>query len=128
MGSGLGWPSKPWHALDGQEILCIGCLEKRIGRTLMSSDFTDAPINDPNDPDISDRLRDRLTTKEVAIHGFDGLLLWMTERMIKDLPPNERVAARASARAILDRGGTESVSRDRFSTTSRAVMQRFFVL
>jgi hypothetical protein len=25
---------KSWHALPGQEILCIGCLEKRIGRTL----------------------------------------------------------------------------------------------
>jgi hypothetical protein len=51
---------KPWHALDG-EILCIGCLEKRIGRTLMCCDFTDAPINNPNQDDISGRLRDRLT-------------------------------------------------------------------
>jgi hypothetical protein len=22
---------KPWHALPGQEVLCIGCLEKRLG-------------------------------------------------------------------------------------------------
>src|SRR3974390_1908830 len=36
---------KDWHSLDGQEMLCIGCLEKRIGRTLMRCDFTDAPIN-----------------------------------------------------------------------------------
>jgi hypothetical protein len=33
---------KPWHALPGQEILCIGCLEKRLGRTLKPSDFTDS--------------------------------------------------------------------------------------
>jgi hypothetical protein len=29
---------KPHHDLPGQEILCIGCLEKRIGRTLVASD------------------------------------------------------------------------------------------
>ena len=38
---------KPWHALPGQQILCIGCLEKRIGRTLVPSDFPKAPVNDP---------------------------------------------------------------------------------
>lgn len=26
-------------------MLCIGCLEERIGRKLTSADFTDAPIN-----------------------------------------------------------------------------------
>ena len=58
---------KPWHELDGQQILCIGCLDKRIGRTLVSCDFDiDAPINDPNQPDISDRMRDRLTNGGVV--------------------------------------------------------------
>jgi hypothetical protein len=55
---------KSWHdQVPGQEILCIGCLEQRIGRTLMAGDFTDAPVNDPNDPfnDMSARLRDRIT-------------------------------------------------------------------
>lgn len=55
---------KPWHEIDGQQILCIGCLERRIGRTLMACDFTDAPINDLTDPhcsnQMSDRMRDRL--------------------------------------------------------------------
>jgi Protein of unknown function (DUF2695) len=41
-------------------ILCIGCLEKRIGRTLMRCDFSDAPTNDPNKTNISARMRDRL--------------------------------------------------------------------
>ena len=32
---------KAWHGrLPGQEILCIGCLEMRIGRTLTACDFT----------------------------------------------------------------------------------------
>jgi hypothetical protein len=46
------------------EILCIGCLEQRIGRTLMASDFTDAPVNDPNYPRygrMSERMRHRLS-------------------------------------------------------------------
>jgi hypothetical protein len=51
---------KPWHAIDGQQILCIGCLEKRIGRTLCRADFLDLPINDRNEFQHSDRLRDRL--------------------------------------------------------------------
>ena len=52
---------KSYHGkLPGTEILCIGCLERRIGRTLAQSDFTDVPINNP-DEDMSDRLRDRLT-------------------------------------------------------------------
>ena len=46
------------------EILCIGCLEQRIGRTLMASDFIDAPVNDPNHPQhgrMSERMRHRLS-------------------------------------------------------------------
>jgi hypothetical protein len=39
-------------------VLCIGCLERRIGRTLTRHDFTACPAN--NDPDWSERLRDRM--------------------------------------------------------------------
>ena len=45
---------------EGQEILCIGCLERRIGRRLCRADFTDLLINDPNRYRLSDRLLDRL--------------------------------------------------------------------
>lgn len=31
--------------LDGRGMLCIGCLERRLGRQLTAADFTDAPIN-----------------------------------------------------------------------------------
>jgi hypothetical protein len=51
---------KPWHALPGQQILCIGCLEKRLGRTLVPSDFIKAPVNDPAEFSHSDRLLNRL--------------------------------------------------------------------
>jgi hypothetical protein len=40
---------KSWHALPGQQILCIGCLEQRIGRTLVACDFIDGvPANEPD--------------------------------------------------------------------------------
>jgi hypothetical protein len=56
---------KCWHGrVPGQEILCIGCLEQRLGRTLTASDFTDAPINDPSKGNISQRLRARLTATD----------------------------------------------------------------
>jgi hypothetical protein len=46
-------------------MLCIGCLEERIGRRLRRADFTDAPLNwHPQwtrEYGQSDRLRQRLT-------------------------------------------------------------------
>jgi hypothetical protein len=38
--------------------LCIGCLEKRIGRKLKPKDFPKHPFNDPRLP-CTKRLRDR---------------------------------------------------------------------
>jgi hypothetical protein len=55
---------KSWQVLPGQEVLCIGCLEQRLGRTLMACDFTDAPVNDPKQRCMSKRLRDRLSATE----------------------------------------------------------------
>ena len=31
---------------EGSGMLCIGCVEDRLGRQLTASDFTDAPVND----------------------------------------------------------------------------------
>lgn len=42
-------------------MLCIGCLEFRIRRRLVASDFTDASINSPYHGEKSARLLDRLT-------------------------------------------------------------------
>ena len=47
--------------IDG--MLCIGCLESRIGRILTSDDFTNAPLNQPSRRN-STRLASRL-----AAHG-----------------------------------------------------------
>ncbi len=42
--------------------LCVGCLEKQMGRRLRPGDFQDIPINTMVDKRRSDRLRDRLGT------------------------------------------------------------------
>jgi hypothetical protein len=52
---------KLWKAHGvGDDHLCIGCLEKRMGRQLRRQDFTDAPINEI-DAQMSLRLQDRLS-------------------------------------------------------------------
>jgi len=51
-----------WMAAVGSKIgmLCVGCLEKRLGRMLKGSDFPDVHINDPKLYPMSDRLRSRI--------------------------------------------------------------------
>jgi len=52
-------------------MLCLGCLEQRLGRQLERDDFSNAPIN--YYPAISDRFKMRLTdemAEEVAMHPF----------------------------------------------------------
>lgn len=41
-------------------MLCIECVEKRLGRRLQPEDFTDASINNPKVVAMSDRLRSRI--------------------------------------------------------------------
>jgi hypothetical protein len=55
---------KPWHELPGQAVLCIGCLEQRLGRTLCARDFTDAMVNYLDKENISERMRRRLEATE----------------------------------------------------------------
>jgi hypothetical protein len=50
---------------DRAGMLCIGCLETRLGRKLTPRDFDDAPINMPF-PTMAPRLRDRLGVKEAG--------------------------------------------------------------
>jgi len=52
-----------WHDAVGSYcgMLCIGCLESRIGRELDSRDFTSAYINSISFSPKSDRLLGRLT-------------------------------------------------------------------
>jgi len=44
-------------------MLCIGCLELRIGRRLTPEDFTSAHINNPKTHPMTDRLRSRILGK-----------------------------------------------------------------
>lgn len=52
-----------WFSVVESEIgmLCVGCLESRLGRRLVSGDFTPAWINDPRRNAMSTRLVDRIT-------------------------------------------------------------------
>jgi hypothetical protein len=68
-------------------ILCIGCLETRLGRTLTAPDFTDAPISIPLKSVMSKRLRNRLTT---------GLTAAMIKRRVGPNPDGARAAFRAA--------------------------------
>lgn len=52
-----------WFVLAGMPengMLCIDCLEARIGRQLASLDFTDAHINNPKTNAMTDKLRNRI--------------------------------------------------------------------
>ena len=46
---------------SGPGMLCIGCLEARLGRTLVKGDFTDVPVNDIYPVQHSVRLMMRIT-------------------------------------------------------------------
>jgi hypothetical protein len=48
---------KRYNETDG-DFLCIGCIEKRLGRTLTAADFTNASINEPS-PWDTPRLAER---------------------------------------------------------------------
>lgn len=41
-------------------MLCIGCFEENLGRQLTSKDFTDAPVNNIDMFEKSERLKSRL--------------------------------------------------------------------
>lgn len=52
-----------WNTVNRRDsgMLCIECLEDRLGRKLTKEDFTGAPINDAGyNTDSSDTLKDRL--------------------------------------------------------------------
>lgn len=51
-----------WMKVVGSNkgMLCVGCLEKRLGRKLNCNDFTLCYLNDPRTNNMSDRLRSRI--------------------------------------------------------------------
>jgi hypothetical protein len=77
-----GMPTRPPSGAAGTGLLCIGCLEHRLGRRLHRRDFTGAPISNTTvKPALryawsyrSDRLRARLTAP--APEDGTQLTLW----------------------------------------------------
>lgn len=61
--AGMPVPDDP-EGFVGEGILCIGCLEKRLGRKLTPDDFTGAPVNWPSVM-MSARLFSRVCMVEV---------------------------------------------------------------
>lgn len=65
---------KLWEWATGKQskgILCIGCLEGRIGRRLTQKDFIDCPVNNDNTTRKSERLLSRIG-KERKKNKFKG--------------------------------------------------------
>ena len=52
------WAQAGMDKLGG--CLCVGCLERRIGRRLVPADFKAVPANDPDRMMHSDRLASRI--------------------------------------------------------------------
>ena len=51
-----------WESVvSGRALLCVGCLETRLGRRLLPADFSDAPINSHPNIRQSERLQSRLS-------------------------------------------------------------------
>ena len=64
-------------------FLCVGCLEKRLGRTLRPSDFTDAPINDLDNPWQTERLVSRKSPQPNPAKGRAVLEHWRAIKLPK---------------------------------------------
>lgn len=62
-----------WKGRRRRPFLCIGCLEARLGRMLVASDFMDARVNDLADLGISTRMRDRML-RERLLSGAAAML------------------------------------------------------
>ena len=58
-----------WSSVADRGMLCIGCLEKRLGRMLHARDFTAVPINQVADmtDDASARFLNRLRNYQVRL-------------------------------------------------------------
>lgn len=55
---------KLWRKIADNKngMMCIGCVETKLKRQLTRKDFTDAPVNNLETFNKSDRLIDRLTS------------------------------------------------------------------
>jgi hypothetical protein len=104
----LAWRGrrKPWQILaPGQMVLCVGCLEKRLGRTLRAGDFAEAAVNYPYRPDVyesrtSDRLRDRLQATESYSLNYTPPLISLSPYARRGRPKGSRNKPKAAPATI----------------------------
>lgn len=59
-----------WNKIHGSKfgMLCIGCVENRLGRALNPSDFNNSHVNNPRLYPMSARLLNRITGR-VLVEG-----------------------------------------------------------
>lgn len=76
-------------------MLCIGCVEQRLGRKLTYDDFTWSPINLRMMFTGSERLRDRMNAHGMITHGLADLdMRTVAVGIIEAEMENERALAR----------------------------------
>lgn len=61
--------TETWFSVVGSIVgmLCVGCLENRLGRKLTPKDFPDVTINSPKHGNKSQRLLDRIKGKKYYV-------------------------------------------------------------
>lgn len=83
-----------WNRIvpEGSGMLCIGCLETRLGRELNFGDFTDALINHPDGAFLkphSERLYHRLTSYQQVGFDFTSAIRAIMNLPVDTIAPNE---------------------------------------
>lgn len=79
--AGMPAPIAREYNASGGDFLCVGCLETRLGRRLVSADFTKALINEPSPwdtPRLAVRKSGHRTSIHEAAHAVIGRALGMT--------------------------------------------------
>jgi hypothetical protein len=56
---------------DARILLCVGCLEMRLGRRLHRDDFANVPLNREPERPRSARLIERMQAEPPAVSGGD---------------------------------------------------------
>jgi hypothetical protein len=99
------WPGTPRIGTDYLHILCIGCLEQRLGRPLTAGDFTPVAVNRPC-PTMSIRLISRVMAgpwadADEACNRMEALSLARIGKA-RDLRPAPLLYDRSQTAALLN--------------------------
>jgi hypothetical protein len=99
-----------------REILCIGCLEQRIGRTLTREDFTDHSLDDATkaraQPSASVARQSRRARSQHEPAGIDGVHAGHADRRVLVVHP--RIHLRVEENVGVGGGGEVAHLADAF--------------